>query len=282
MTIYAVSDLHTDIRENLKLIEAISPTQHKRDSVIVAGDISNRLDVIEKTLHLLKAKFKHVFFVPGNHELWVAKEGHSSLDKFDQIVSLCQELRIYTVPKLVEGVWVVPLFSWYERAFYPEGDHRAPELEAWGDFHLCQWPMQIDHSLFDPCKYFIGLNGWKIKAYDRPVISFSHFVPRLDLLPPPHVLTYKSLPLVSGSAKIEEIIRSIDSKTHIFGHTHINVDTTIEGVRYVQNAMRYPRERRRLEEMGYGEYGTFRLEQVWPLKQSADLLPWEHIKSDPR
>jgi hypothetical protein len=30
---------------------------------------------------------------------------------------------------------------------------------------------------------------------------------------------------------------------HVFGHSHINTDRVIDGVRYVSNALRYPRER---------------------------------------
>ena len=29
----------------------------------------------------------------------------------------------------------------------------------------------------------------------------------------------------------------------LFGHCHINADCVIEGIRYVQNALKYPRER---------------------------------------
>ena len=30
---------------------------------------------------------------------------------------------------------------------------------------------------------------------------------------------------------------------HVFGHSHLNVDTTVDGVRYVQCALGYPSER---------------------------------------
>ena len=276
MTIYAISDLHADNRENRELIERVSTSDYKNDSLIIAGDISNNLKVIADTFALLSARFKQLFFVPGNHEFWVSEDEEDSLVKFDQILSLCQEMGIHTRPKIVEGAWIVPLFSWYERAFYPAGDHEAKELEGWGDFHLCKWPgKSAGHSPqadFDPCTHFIGINESKIKPYDRPVISFTHFVPRLDLIPPQKLLFFKSLPLVSGSIKIEEMIRLIGSNVHVFGHTHINIDRSIDGVRYLQNALRYPRERKMFDQTN-----ILKLEQVWPLVQKDDDVPWQQF-----
>ena len=256
MPIYAISDLHTDNRENRELVERISTIDYLNDTLIVAGDISNSLKIMETTFSTLSARFKQVFFVPGNHEFWVAKEAENSLIKFEQILSLCTDLGIQTKPKLVEGAWVVPLLSWYEPDFYPDGNRNAKELEGWGDYHLCKWPETAD---FDPCSHFIALNRANIRPYDRPVISFSHFVPRLELIPPPNRLFFKSLPLVSGSVKIEEMVREIGSAVHVFGHTHINVDRTIDGVRYLQNALRYPRERKM-----FGRPNVLKLEKVWP------------------
>lgn len=39
---------------------------------------------------------------------------------------------------------------------------------------------------------------------------------------------------VIGSAPLERQIRELGSDVHIFGHTHIPIDMTSEGVRYVQ------------------------------------------------
>ena len=253
MAIFAISDLHADNRANRELIQSISTTRYQTDHLIVAGDISNRLDVIRPTLQALKQRFRSVFFVPGNHEMWVSKDDDDSIRKFEQILAVCADLGIFTSPALVDGAWVVPLFSWYEASFYPAGDPQATELKGWSDFHLCNW-----HTRPDPLDYFTTLNTPHIKSYDRPVISFSHFVPRLELIPDPSVLFFKSLPLVSGSSQIEAQIRQLGSRVHVFGHTHINRDVILDGVRYVQNALRYPRERQM-----YRFENQINLVQVW-------------------
>ena len=39
----------------------------------VAGDVSDDLDVLAKTLGLLQTQWAHVFYTFGNHELWVRR-----------------------------------------------------------------------------------------------------------------------------------------------------------------------------------------------------------------
>jgi UDP-2,3-diacylglucosamine pyrophosphatase LpxH len=64
-------------------------------------------DVVRKTLEDLLTVFKHVAFVPGNHDLWVVKHKkkvapHSdvktftSLVKQEQLLALCDELGVIT------------------------------------------------------------------------------------------------------------------------------------------------------------------------------------------
>jgi hypothetical protein len=82
------------------------------------------------------------------------------------------------------------------------------------------------------------------------VISFSHFLPRRDLLPAPERLKFKGLPQVAGCTALEGQIRRLKSAVHVFGHSHILCDRVIDGIRYVQNPLRYPRERQRLPVAG--------------------------------
>jgi 3',5'-cyclic AMP phosphodiesterase CpdA len=74
MRILAISDLHTDFRENKVLLEQLSDVAYQQDILIAAGDISDRLETLTSTLTLLRAKFMRVFYVPGNHELWVRRQ----------------------------------------------------------------------------------------------------------------------------------------------------------------------------------------------------------------
>ena len=241
MRIFAISDLHTDFRENWQLVEQLSKSLYQNDVLIVAGDIADNNEIIKRTLSLLRSRFKMVFYTPGNHELWVRNrnDGFDSIEKLNSILSLCDSLDVQTRPAVAGKFWMVPLFSWYDLEFDYDSTDDNGQIEGWADFHFCKWPQGIQQL----SKYFMKLNLPNIKRYDRPVISFSHFLPRLELLPAKENLIFKGLPKVAGSRLLEKQIRELQSATHVFGHSHINRDCVIDGVRYMQNALRYPRER---------------------------------------
>jgi len=113
-------------------------------------------------------------------------------------------------------------------------------MKAWVDFHLCKWPDNIQ-SLPD---HFLSLNEPHLRSYDAHVITFSHFIPRAELLPPPEYMRFSWLPHVSICSALDTQIRQLNSTVHVCGHTHTTIDTVIDGVRYIQNAVRYPKERR--------------------------------------
>lgn len=237
MRIFATSDLHTDFKENWTLLEQLSQTAYQKDLLIVAGDIAHKLSIIKDTLELLKNKFQQLCYVPGNHELWVKGESNNSLDKFASILELCKQIDVNTQAIELESIAIVPLFSWYESSFDSETkDSQPPE---WSDFYFCRWPEDVKSI----AGYFLKLNQDRINSYNKKVISFSHFLPRQELLPSREWLKFKALPKVSGCIGLDRQIRAIKSTTHIFGHSHINWDVTIDGVRYIQNALSYPRER---------------------------------------
>lgn len=85
-------------KENIALLRRVSPIAHKRNVLLVAGDIADRIETIAETLSVLRARFCHVFYTPGNHELWVRDGGGDSLEKMRRIVALCDELGIQTRP----------------------------------------------------------------------------------------------------------------------------------------------------------------------------------------
>ncbi len=70
-----------------------------QDTILLAGDVSDDLAILKRTFQLLKSLFKHVFFVPGNHDLWVRKkECEDSLVKLKAILSLCKDVNVHTQP----------------------------------------------------------------------------------------------------------------------------------------------------------------------------------------
>jgi hypothetical protein len=108
-------------------------------------------------------------------------------------------------------------------------------------------------------RHFLALNEPFVRRYDAPVVSFSHFVPRTELVPAVRWLRFKGLPLVAGSVEIDAQVRRLGAAVHVYGHTHIPGDRVVDGVRYVQNHLRPD---------GSGEGGL--LKRVWDDEAEAD------------
>jgi hypothetical protein len=136
------------------------------------------------------------------------------------------------------------MFSWYDATLDEDGSAEIKELEGWADYYFCKWPNEI-HSVAD---YFLNLNEAHVKIYDGKIITFSHFLPRRDLMPKTALLRFKGLPRVAGCKRLDRQIRAINSMTHVFGHSHIPHDRVIDGIRYVQSVHGYPAEGRSFQQ----------------------------------
>ena len=53
--------------------------------LLVAGDVSDRLGIFETTMEQLADAFGLVFFVPGNHDLWVRRDGSEGSDSLSKL-----------------------------------------------------------------------------------------------------------------------------------------------------------------------------------------------------
>ena len=265
--VWAISDIHTDMKPNRAWLHALSTADYRQDALILAGDVSDRLSTLSEALIHLQSLFAAVCYVPGNHELWVRRrEASDSVAKFWQIRRLCDALGVHTQPfKLSapsgKGVWIAPLFSWYMRpeegagSLFREKPGEDPTLSMWSDNYFTSWPSMNEASTI--ADFFLQLNEPHLRRdYDAPVISFSHFVPRVELiystpqerqgaaLTDPHPRFNFSR--VAGCAGIEAQLRRLGSLIHVYGHQHRNRDRMIDGVRYISHCLGYPRERERL------------------------------------
>ena len=265
MQIFALSDLHIDNQINHLWVGFISDTVYLKDTLIIGGDISDDLEKLKSTLSSLRRKFHNIFFLPGNHELWVKNnEFNDSFEKFEIIMDLCKSLDIKTKPDKLgkedsNPVWIIPLNSWYvkpeegsESLFLPKNGEDE-SLSMWRDNELIRWPKFNSHN--SAADFFLEMNNEYLKGdYKEPVISFSHFLPRQELMFP-EKRDYKLLKKmdrhpafnfsrVAGSLNLDKQIRSIGSAIHIYGHQHRNRERNIDGVYYVSHCLGYPNERK--------------------------------------
>ena len=237
MRIFAISDLHVDHAENARWVSQLSNWDYQDDVLICAGDIAHNLRDVRTALTSLRKCFRSVAYVPGNHELWVKPEpDRDSLQKFQEIQRLAAECGAHTGPLRLDSLSLVPVLGWYDYSF---GLPSEELLARWADYHMCVWPKDFDQQRIT--EYFLAETPAFVPEHGRRVISFSHFVPRQDLLRTSGSAVSLLRPVL-GSQAIDAHIRKLGSFMHIYGHYHVNQRTERENIIYVNNAFGYPRE----------------------------------------
>ena len=144
--IYAVSDVHAEYRENMQWCEELSDSYRNDVLIVAgahlsaqtpalalapapaipspspnprlgpspvpiptstsAGDVADSLGVFEAAMSQLRRKFGVVFWVPGNHEFWLRRdgsEGADSLEKWARLEELCARIMHCTCTALCTG-----------------------------------------------------------------------------------------------------------------------------------------------------------------------------------
>jgi len=268
--IWAISDVHTDMKQNMKWLQGLDVNEYERDVLILAGDVSDKFDNMGEALRVCRRCFSRVFFVPGNHDLWVTEsrrresvadeEKLDSIRKLRRLLQLCEQLGIETAPGEVcvgaMRVLVVPILAFH----HPQWD-TEPEIQEWdgidsvdhvvSDYMLTSWPPGVEiqdgsaaHAI-DAIndEIFHGAELLERRTHCDAVISFSHFLPRVELNPEKRYLAKPQLAKAVGSNYLRQRVEEVRPDVHVFGHTHFGYDMVVDGVRYIQAALAYPVER---------------------------------------
>ena len=277
--IFAVSDLHTDYPENMEWALGLRTSAcHKDDVLIVAGDVSDKLETFSETMHALANSFGCVCFVPGNHDLWLRRDGSDgadSLAKLDLLNAACAEAGVFTTPQRLtmasgRDVSIIPMVSLYHSSWDVEPEVEClrlpPATAVVTDYRATAWPAPFrlgeeslavhmderNEAALELNRHTRARPGMTpITSYEAArsggahVLSFSHFLPSPELLPEKRYLRYPPLSKAVGSVPLRRRVGRLKPHMHVFGHSHFGWDATLDdGVRYVQAALATPRERR--------------------------------------
>lgn len=207
--------------------------------------------------------------------------------KLHQILALCKRLGVDTKPRRIAtpstiaasasdttsnpgpldgpAVWVCPLLSWHHQSFDTEPDIQGwsvpPAEQVMTDYTSCRFE---GLSLFDEsvARDIDQLNDEVLGEVNfderraEPLVTFSHFLPREELLLEKRFLLYPNLPKAVGSRFLRDRVEQLRPDVHVFGHTHFAWDAIHDGVRYIQAALAYPAERRaRWASLQNGDFG---------------------------
>jgi len=266
--IHAISDTHCEAKLNMSWLEGLP--ECPEDTILVAGDVAVEISQIERALCLFKQKYKHVFYCFGNHECWTSRHSFSdSFAKLAAVRSLCNSLGVKTASTLVDGVWIVPVFGWYHISWDTEPPLRPPP-----GMRLKQEPRAAESMSNDYgcCKWGSFQNGseelaerldrenetwgsWPLPEElladarlppgdrERPIVSFSHFLPRIELHLEKRFQMEPNLAKLIGSKWVRERVDQLRPDIHVFGHTHLCWDMRLHGVRYISWPLGMPKDK---------------------------------------
>ncbi|MER6136833.1 metallophosphoesterase [Streptomyces sp. NPDC001815] len=252
----AISDLHIGYAENRALVEAMRP-ETDDDWLLVAGDVAETVADIRWALETLTGRFRKVIWAPGNHELWTHPKDTVTLRgtaRYDHLVELCRELGVST-PQDPYPVWegpggpvaVAPLFLLYDYSFLPAGCTTKEEGLAYahGTGIVC-----TDEHLLHPDPY-PSREAWcraRVAETERrlaeipaelPTVLVNHYP--LDRHPT-EVLWHPEFAMWCGTRLTADWHRTHRVAAMVYGHLHIPRTTWLDGVRFEEVSVGYPRE----------------------------------------
>ena len=220
--------------------------------------------------------FKQVFWVPGNHELYTSSSPTLSEEekalkgeaKYLACVDVAREYGVLT-PEDEYVTWtytntdgseeraiICPIFTLYDYSFRPNDVSRDRALE---------WAMEqsiqaTDEKLLHPDPYATR-DAWctrlvstfeaklaRAAASGLPLVIINHWPLRQDLVYIPLVPRFS---LWCGTKETDDWHTKFNAKVVVTGHLHVRRTDWIEGVRFEEVSLGYPRQWKHLKDLGH-------------------------------
>jgi predicted phosphodiesterase len=248
MSLLAISDLHVGFDPNREALAAIPA--HPGDELILAGDVCETEEQLISCLDSLLPKFRRLFWVPGNHELWTTVEnGPRGEEKYDRMVGLCRERGVLTPEdpfESCEGHVVVPLFVGYDYSFAPDGLAPRQAIDWAREAGLTCADEHFLHP--DPfptreawCAQRCRLSLERLEAIprDRKLVLVNHFPLRRDLVRIPMIPRFS---IWCGTRKTEDWHARFNVSVVVSGHLHRRATDWRGGVRFEEVSLGYPKQ----------------------------------------
>lgn len=270
MKIGVVSDLHADASKANKelipfLISAIEDAEI--DILVLAGDITANLSEFFDILDQFnKAKLQcRKLFVPGNHDIWVKKNGRiTSTQKCGIISEICRENGFHPLidsPYIEKNIGFCGTIGWYDYSFastdynitMEQYEKKQYKGKIWNDKRYANWENSdkvVAKSFEDKLSAHIA----SIVDIVDKIIVVSHHVPFRQCLHYKGDLDYDYFLAYMGSEGIGEVCLKQPLITHIlFGHLHETVDKKINDLRLICSPVGYLHEYQQDELQTYAE-----------------------------
>ncbi|KAJ6145201.1 transposase [Penicillium chermesinum] len=276
--LYAIADLHLSYKYNLEALEALHHV-HQDDGLILAGDIGESATHLHSAFRWAKSYFHSVWWCPGNHELYTlplsakdrAAGGGSSPPargeaKYEQCIAIARQYGVIT-PEDEFVTWdcndgtplalVCPIFTLYDYSFRPPDVTREKAL-AWAEEQgICATDEVLLHP--DPyatrdmwCAALVSRFEARLESAvrekpDLPLIIANHWPLHESVVHLPAVPRFR---LWCGTTRTGDWHTRFHAKVVVSGHLHLRRTDWVDGVRFEEVSLGYPRQWERARSLG--------------------------------
>jgi 3',5'-cyclic AMP phosphodiesterase CpdA len=252
MKLLAIADLHLAHRLNREALDGV--TAHPDDWLILAGDIGERVELLELAIAALAPKFAQLLWVPGNHDLWSPADSARTRGqaRYDEQVAICRRHGVITPEDPYvrwpgdDETYLVPMFLLFDYTFHP------PEIEAGREVDWARASGVVcgDEQMLDPAPW-ASRTAWCHARCDEtlrrlealpagaPTVLINHWPLRYDLARPPRIPRFS---IWCGTSRTEDWGRRFHARAVVSGHLHMRTTLFRHGVRYEEVSLGYPRD----------------------------------------
>lgn len=252
--LYAFSDLHVRFAANRALVENMPA--HPNDGLVLAGDIGEREDDLAWTFETLGKKFRKLYWVPGNHELWTMPgESLRGEDKYARMIDVCRHAGVRT-PEDPFDVWedagppraIALVSALYDYTFAPDDIAGDPfRARAWAEEEGLRC---ADEDMLRPDPY-ASISERCAAACDRAEARFREIPRELRTVLVNHyplLREHAVLPRIPrfsiwcGTRRTEPWPALARADVVVYGHLHVPVTIWKNGVRFEEVSLGYPKQ----------------------------------------
>ncbi|KAK1063763.1 hypothetical protein LTR74_009238 [Friedmanniomyces endolithicus] len=270
--LWAIADIHLSFKSNREEFAKLQP-RGIDDGLILAGDVGETIETLNEAFEVSKRHFKHVFWVPGNHELYSsksAKEDEMHLRGESKYMACIMAAKrhgvltpeddymtwVYEDNGVQTAAMICPIFTLYDYSFRPEHVTREGAL----DWAMEEGIKATDETLLhaDPyptrdewCARLVTEAETKLAkaaATGFPLVIINHWPLREDTIFIPRVPRFS---LWCGTVLTKEWHLKYHAKVVVTGHLHVRRTDWIDGVRFEEVSLGYPRQWQEAKDEGH-------------------------------
>ena len=260
----AISDLHLSHSINRQAFESFPDLG--TDWLIVAGDIANGCQDIDRYFKVLSERCGQVIWVPGNHDLWTRPGSDSELrgvSLYNKHVDLARSHRILTpedpyqiFPHPNGDLLVAPLFLHYDYSFRPQEIPKEDALNWARDARtLCNDEYCLHPDPYSSqgawCASLVEKTQSRLEAAPTgiPKVLVNHYPLEQELAVLPRIPRFTPW---CGTQLTKGWHNRFNACAVIYGHLHIRGIYWLDGVPFQEVSLGYPQQWR--QEIGIEGY----------------------------